>query len=61
MLKGKTQNGEDAVGTGFLIAPDLVLTVGHNIFWKSSKHDMNPKLISNIFFYPGHSSIEEEY
>jgi len=34
LLIGKTQQGKDVIGTGFLIASDLVLTAAHNILPK---------------------------
>jgi V8-like Glu-specific endopeptidase len=43
-----TNKNKLMVGTGFLIASDLVLTVAHNIYskWEKAEH-------KNLVFYPG--------
>ena len=42
------EGGKLIVGTGFLLASNLVLTVGHNLY---SRHSKN--YLTNLVFYPG--------
>jgi V8-like Glu-specific endopeptidase len=47
-LRFRGQGGNPGKGTGFLIAPDLVLTVAHNVYSQSYR-----KEYTDFLFYPG--------
>ena len=47
-------------GTAFLIAPDLILTVAHNILYRKTKNDP-PIRFTNFQFFPGNSAFGTEY
>lgn len=56
LIRFKDNSNGSYIGTGFLIASDLVLTVAHNIFSRSSQLPHK-----DITFFPGINGPEETY
>ena len=45
---------DPVIGTGFLVASNLVLTVAHNLFCRTDKLQMN-----NAYFFPGLADVAD--
>ena len=54
-------NGQNRGGTGFLIGPNLLLTVGHNLYGdKTEDNEVNPTFVESIVVYPGGKTVEND-
>ena len=50
------KNGKTCSGSGVLLSPNLVLTVAHNIYCKTTR-----QIFSNFKFYPAQCGIMNKY